>query len=160
MSTSDIQRRLLEAIEQNPDTTQASLATQLGVAVGSVNWHLKRMTRKGYVKVTQLQRRKLKYFLTPQGLALKARLTSQYIEASLRLYRELRQAARDVLTEVTVAGYGAAYLDGTGDAAEIFRLSCLEHGVKLASGSDDTLPVVAVEGTRFVVYWPEGAAQG
>ena len=64
MSTSDIQRRLLEAIEQNPDTTQASLATQLGVAVGSVNWHLKRMTRKGYVKVTQLQRRKLKYFVT------------------------------------------------------------------------------------------------
>ena len=160
MSSPDMQRRLLEAIEKNPETTQASLATQLGVAVGSVNWVLKRMTRKGYVKVTQLQRRKLKYFLTPQGLALKARLTSQYMEASLRLYRELRQAARDALTEVNAAGYGAAYLDGNGDAAEIFRLTCLERGVKLMSGSDDTLPVVAVEGTRFVVYWPDGAAQG
>ncbi|MFN2169479.1 MAG: winged helix-turn-helix transcriptional regulator, partial [Anaerolineae bacterium] len=66
MESSDLERRLLEALEENPDTTQATLAAQLGVAVGSVNWVLKRLVRKGYVKVTHLQRRKLKYFVTPQ----------------------------------------------------------------------------------------------
>jgi len=40
-STHDLS--LLEKIEQNPDATQASLASQLGVAVGTVNWHLKRL---------------------------------------------------------------------------------------------------------------------
>jgi predicted transcriptional regulator len=41
---------LLEQIERDPDITQASMATQLGVAVGTVNWHVKRLIAKGYVK--------------------------------------------------------------------------------------------------------------
>ena len=47
----DRELALLERIEQDPDVTQASLATQLGVAVGTVNWHLKRLIAKGYVKI-------------------------------------------------------------------------------------------------------------
>ena len=42
---------LLDQIERDPNVTQASLATQLGVAVGTVNWHLKRLIAKGYVKI-------------------------------------------------------------------------------------------------------------
>jgi DNA-binding MarR family transcriptional regulator len=151
----DIQRQLLEAIEQNPDTTQANLAEQLGVAVGSVNWYLKRLIRKGYVKVTRLQRRKLKYFLTPQGLALKVRLTSQYMEASLRVYRELRRAAQDVLAEIQSAGYDVVHLDEDSEVAEIFRLTCLEQGMRRVSRAADAVPTVRVEGTGFKVSWPE-----
>lgn len=152
MEASDLERRLLEAIEENPDTTQATLAAQLGVAVGSVNWYLKRLIRKGYVKVTHLQRRKLKYFVTPQGLALKAHLTSQYMKASLRIYRELRQEARKMLGEVQEKGYMALSLEGQGDAAEIFCLSCLEHGIQVAAS--DGLPVVQVDGLGFAIRWP------
>jgi DNA-binding MarR family transcriptional regulator len=155
MSSPDIQRRLLEEIEKNPDTTQANLAAQLGVAVGSVNWYLKRLIRKGYVKATQLQRRKLKYFVTPQGLALKARLTSQYMEASLHVYRELRQAARDMLLEVKSAGYGKLHLEGDGEAAEIFRLTCLEQGVTVVSTPAAEVPLVCIDGARYAVRWPE-----
>ena len=42
---------LLENIENDPDVNQSTLATQLGVAVGTVNWHIKRLIAKGYVKV-------------------------------------------------------------------------------------------------------------
>jgi DNA-binding MarR family transcriptional regulator len=155
MSSEDLERRLLEAIEENPDTTQANLAAQLGVAVGSVNWYLKRLLRKGYVKVTHLQRRKLKYFVTPQGLAVKARLTSQYMEASLRVYRELRQEAQEVLTQVTGTGYGMLHLNGDSEAMEIFRLTCLEHGVRVSSTAREGVPTVRMEGTGFEVHWPE-----
>ena len=151
--SSDLDRRLLEAIEENPDTTQASLAAQLGVAVGSINWYLKRLIRKGYVKVTHLQRRKLKYFVTPQGLAVKARLTSQYLEASLRVYRELREAAREVLTELEQAGCEAVHVEGGGEALEILRLTCLEHRLRVAPRAMDGIPSIAVEGTRFIVSW-------
>jgi DNA-binding MarR family transcriptional regulator len=157
MSSADLERRLLEAIEENPDTTQANLAAQLGVAVGSVNWYLKRLLRKGYVKVTHLQRRKLKYFVTPQGLAVKARLTSQYMEASLRVYRELRQEAQEVLTQVKGTGYGVLHLKGESEAMEIFRLTCLEHGVRVSPSAKDEVPTVRMEGTGFVVHWPEKA---
>src|SRR5512135_84101 len=96
--------RILEAIERDPDVTQANLAVQLGVAVGSINWYLKRLVSKGYVKVTHLQRRKLHYFLTPSGLALKFQLTRSYMDVSLRVYRELRAAAREALSEVQRRG--------------------------------------------------------
>src|SRR5512142_3072660 len=100
MDDTNPELRILEEIERNPDITQASLAVQLGVAVGKVNWYLKRLVNKGYVKVTHLQRRKLHYFLTPSGLALKFDLTRSYMEVSLRAYRELREAARKTLGEV------------------------------------------------------------
>jgi DNA-binding MarR family transcriptional regulator len=158
--SSDLDRRLLEAIEENPDTTQASLASQLGVAVGSINWYLKRLIRKGYVKVTHLQRRKLKYFVTPQGLAVKARLTSQYMEASLQVYRELRRAAHDTLIRVRAAGHDTVLLDGNGEAMEIFRLTCLEQGVRTTTKAAESIPRVGVEGTRFVLGWPQHSSDG
>ncbi|HTX79946.1 MAG TPA: winged helix-turn-helix domain-containing protein, partial [Longilinea sp.] len=52
---------ILEQIEQNPDATQATLASHMNVAVGTINWHLKRLIEKGYVKVHRLERKKLRY---------------------------------------------------------------------------------------------------
>ena len=155
MSEVERELRILEALEDNPETTQAVLAAQLGVAVGSVNWYLKRLIRKGYIKVIHLERRKLKYFVTPEGLALKARLTSEYMEASLRIYRELRQAARETLAQVRGGGYAAVKADGQDEAMEIFRLTCLEEGVGVEKNPSSPLPEVRAEGTRFVAIWPE-----
>jgi len=149
MSEVERQLRILEALERNPETTQARLAAQLGAAIGSVNWYLKRLIRKGYVKATKMERRRLKYFVTPQGLALKARLTSQYMEVSLRVYRELRQAAQETLAQVRDKGYAAV-----NEAMEIFRLTCLEEGVRVEKDSSSPLPEVQAEGTGFVVAWP------
>ncbi len=147
--------RILETLEREPDTTQASLAAQLGVAVGTVNWYLKRMMRKGYVKATQMERRRLKYFVTPTGLALKSRLTKEYMEVSLRVYRELRQAARETLAQVRDGGYTIVKVDGRGEAMDIFLLTCLEEGVGIEKEPTAPLPGVWAEGTRFVVEWPE-----
>ena len=157
---SEVERdlRILETLERNPETTQASLAAQLGVAVGSINWYLKRLIRKGHVKATKMERRRLKYFVTPQGLALKARLTSQYMEASLRVYRELRQAARETLAQVRDAGHTAVEADGKGEIMEIFRLTCLEEGIHVEKDPSSLVPVVRGEGTRFAVEWPEEGA--
>ena len=43
---------ILEHIEHTPDTSQAAIANTLEVAVGTINWHLKRLLEKGYVKVS------------------------------------------------------------------------------------------------------------
>ncbi|MFC2029449.1 hypothetical protein ACFLWA_01830, partial [Chloroflexota bacterium] len=100
-------------------------------------------------------RRKLKYFVTPQGLAVKARLTSEYMEASLRLYRRLRRRAGQVVGDLVEAGYRVVNLDGDGDAAEIFRLTCIEHGVQVSPSTGDGIPQVSIDGFEFVVIWPE-----
>jgi DNA-binding MarR family transcriptional regulator len=145
--------QILEAIERNPDTTQADLAAQLDVAVGSVNWYIKRLIKKGYIKVTHLQRRKLHYFLTPSGLALKVKLTRSYMDVSLRVYRELRVAAQHVLTEVRQAGYTSITVEDDDEASEILRLTCLEQDIKVEKKSP-RLPAIHVEGAEFSVTWP------
>ena len=63
----DYEYQLLDAVADNPTVTQAGLAAQLGVAVGSINWYIKRIVAKGYVKATRMQRTWLKYHLTPDG---------------------------------------------------------------------------------------------
>ncbi len=157
MANSEHERRILEALEEEPHTTQANLAARLGVAVGTVNWYLKRLIKKGYVKTKQLERRNLKYFVTPAGLALKAKLTREYVEASLNVYRELRQAADETLAEVAAAGYEAVALEHDGVGAEgaldILRLTCLDHGMTLDGSAK--APRVRVDGKGFTVAWPE-----
>jgi len=155
-TTPDLDREmnLLEQIERDPDVTQASLATQLGVAVGTVNWHIKRMIEKGYVKVKRAQRRKLRYIITPEGIAFRARLTVNYIENSMKLYRRTRQRVRDLLTEVKEIGYKQVHIAGEGDIADICRLTCLEQGIAVAPQSDGTtaqLPVLEVSGTKVIL---------
>ena len=143
---------LLEQIERNPDINQATLAAQLGVAVGTVNWHIKRFIAKGYVKVKRAQRRKLRYIITPEGLAFRARLTVNYIESSMHLYRKTRAHVRDLLAELHNSGYEQVRINGDGDIADICRLTCLEQGIEINEGQpgqhNNSIPALMIKGTK------------
>ncbi|MBI3160571.1 MAG: winged helix-turn-helix transcriptional regulator [Chloroflexi bacterium] len=150
---------LLESIEQDPDVTQASLAGQLGVAVGTVNWHLKRLVSKGYVKVQRAQRRKLRYLITPKGVALRARLTVNYVERNFRLYRRTREHVAALLAELRAAGHEAVRINadrqGPEDVLDICRLTCLEQGIRLVD--DPAAPELRIEGVRIRLNLGAGA---
>jgi DNA-binding MarR family transcriptional regulator len=141
---------LLENIELDPDITQASLASQLGVAVGTVNWHLKRLINKGYVKIKRAERKKLRYIITPEGIALRAHLTVDYVEQQFLLYHRVRQRVKEYLEEVQRGGFEGVRLVGDGDIAEICRLSCMEQGINLVT--DDSAPVLEVVGLKVILH--------
>jgi DNA-binding MarR family transcriptional regulator len=141
---------LLENIESNPDVTQASLATQLGVAVGTVNWHLKRLIDKGCVKIKRAARKKLRYIITPEGIALRALLTVDYIEQQFLLYRNTRQRVREYLQQIKAAGFEKVSIRGEGDVADICRLSCLEQGIVLTT--DANAPALEVVGLKVLLH--------
>ncbi len=140
---------LLEQIEHDPNVTQASLATQLGVAVGTVNWHIKRLIAKGYVKVKRAERRKLRYIITAEGIAHRARLTVDYIEQSMLLYRRTRQRVRDHLAEIKRAGFDSVRIEGDGDIADICKLTCLEQNIRIVDRSD--VPVLLIRELKVVL---------
>jgi DNA-binding MarR family transcriptional regulator len=146
---------LLEEIEQNPDITQASLATRLGVAVGTVNWHLKRLVAKGYVKVKRAERKKLRYIITPEGLALRARLTVDYVEQQFLLYRRVRQRVQTQLTTLRDAGYDRVRLQGEGAIADVCKLTCLEQGVTIVTDKD--APLLEIQGMKTILHLEETA---
>jgi len=137
---------LLEQIENDPDVNQSTLATQLGVAVGTVNWHLKRLIAKGYVKAMRAERKKLRYIITPEGIALRARLAVDYVEKSFSIYRKTRQRVKDHLIKVQDAGYQSVRITGKGDVVDICRLTCIEQGVEVVNEKD--VPVLQVDGFK------------
>lgn len=140
---------LLENIERDPDITQVSLAGQLGVAVGTVNWHLKRLIAKGYVKIKRAERKKLRYIITPEGIALRTRLTMDYIEQQFLLYRNTRKRVLEHLDAIQQAGHKDVRLIGEGEVAEICKLSCLERGIMLVA--NDTVPILEVTGLNVTL---------
>ena len=147
---------LLEQIENDPDITQANLASQLGVAVGTVNWHLKRLVAKGYVKVKRAQRRKLRYIITSQGISRRARLTVSYVEHSMQLYRKTRRRVQQLLTEVRTAGFDGIHIDKYNgdpeDIADICRLTCLEQGMSILK-SEIPGPTLGIRGHKVQLEW-------
>jgi predicted ArsR family transcriptional regulator len=140
---------LLEQVESDPDVNQATLADQLGVAVGTVNWHLKRLVAKGYVKVQRAERKKLRYIITPEGIALRARLTIDYIERSFDLYRRTRQRIKEHLRAMRAAGHRQVRIVGEGDVADICRLSCMEQGFSVVQDGDG--PALVLRGWKVML---------
>jgi len=147
---------ILEQIEQNPDATQASLAGNLGVAVGTINWHLKRLINKGYIKVKRAERKKLRYIITPEGISLRARLTIDYIQNQFSLYRITRQKVNALLTQVQSEGDSRVRLIGEGDVADVCRLTCLEQSVPIVD--DPSAPTIVVQGLKVYLKSLHGQA--
>jgi DNA-binding MarR family transcriptional regulator len=133
---------ILEQIELEPDANQATLASRLDVAVGTINWHLKRLIAKGYVKVHRLERKKLRYIITPEGISLRAKLTIDYINHQFSLYRLVRQRMLEAIKEVRDKGHQKVRFQGGGDVAEVCRLTCLEQGIELTDDPQQPLLVV------------------
>ncbi|MBC8506395.1 MAG: winged helix-turn-helix transcriptional regulator [Anaerolineales bacterium] len=148
LDTSQEQRELilLEQIEEDPDITQASLADKLDVAVGTVNWHIKRMVNKGYIKLKRAERKKLRYIITPEGISFRAQLTVKYIENSMLLFRRTRNRVTRLLSDVRDSGFESIRITGDGDLAEVIRLTCIEQGIKI--DRDPELPALEVRGWK------------
>ena len=130
---------LLEAIAQNSLVTQASLAVRLGIAVGSVNWYIKRLINLGYVKVTHMDRTRLNYHLTPKGVSVLTQRTLQYLKRSLTVYNELRQKAKTIVTNLRSQGVTHVFLEGDDEVIDILRLTCIEAGMTLDEEPGDIL---------------------
>jgi hypothetical protein len=103
-----------------------------------------------------MQRRRLRYLITPQGVAEKARLTQEYMQASFQIYRKTRAQARKLLAQVVEAGYDTVQVEGDGDLAEICLLTCLEQKVNTTQNQDEIcVPILMVEGMDLTLRWPQ-----
>src|SRR5262245_40567149 len=127
--------QILTAIGEGHPLTQRDLAQRLGVALGLTNLYLKRLARKGFIKVVQCPpkpaaRKRLRYLVTPTGIAEKSRLTYEHMAYSLSLYRRARQTLRESLALLPEVGMKRIALCGTGEAAELAYLALKEFGLE------------------------------
>ncbi len=86
--------RVMRLLEANPDLTQRQLAEALGVSVGGLNYCLKALIQKGFVKVNNFRQSKNKfgyvYLLTPAGAGEKSRLMAKFLQRKMKEYEAIK----------------------------------------------------------------------
>ena len=94
MPTEDTDFQLLRQLTDQPSASQRGLAAKLGVSVGKVNYCLRALMGKGWVKANNFRRSDNKlayaYILTPVGIEEKSRLTKSFLQAKMAEFEQLR----------------------------------------------------------------------
>lgn len=127
-----IVRRILTAIDNDAEISQRALSNEIGVAVGTVNWHIRRCVKRGLVKLKDAPVKRYLYYLTPQGFDEKARLTADFVRSSFLLFREGKRQCLAFFEGCDARGVKAVGLGGDGEMAEIAIMASRECGpVKL-----------------------------
>jgi DNA-binding MarR family transcriptional regulator len=141
---------LLNEIAHDSMVTQANLSDRLGMAVGSVNWYIKRLVTRGWVKVSHLNRTRLKYDLTPEGMVVFTQRALLYAGDSLKVYGNLRQKAKALAQELKQKGIRQVHLDGQDEMSDILRLTCIEAGIHVSDTPNGVTLKVDEQGYRMV----------
>jgi len=122
-STDEISLKLLDELTRGSVISQRALADNLGIALGLVNAYIKRLGKKGYIKITNLPRNRIKYIVTPKGFAEKAKLTYDYLHHSLTYFKEIRKKIEHAYSVMMASGVQKVLLWGDGEIAELCYIS-------------------------------------
>jgi len=89
---------ILRNIKKHPNSSQRELASKTGISLGKLNYCLKALTEKGFVKIESFKKNPNKlnyiYVLTPKGIAEKTKLTVNYMKLKMKEYDELKEEIR------------------------------------------------------------------
>ena len=103
MNKRDIRLDLLRKLESNPECTQRDLSQEMGVSLGKVNYCMKKLTEKGWVKLTNFTNNPNKigymYLLTPSGIEEKSRLTFSFLKRKVIEYEILKKEINELKLE-------------------------------------------------------------
>ncbi len=100
--------RVMRILQENPDLTQRELAEKLGISVGGLNYCIKALMEKGWVKMRNFANSKNKfgyvYVLTPSGMAEKAAITNGFLRRKMGEYEALKAEIEALRCEVENSG--------------------------------------------------------
>ncbi len=129
--------RLLEELEKNPIVSQRDLSHKFGIALGVTNACLKRMTRKGLIRIRGFNHRKIGYYLTPKGFSEKARLTFHLINHIVHHYSELKRIIGEKFLEMETKGLKRIVFYGISEEMEVAYVTLQGVNLKLVGIVED-----------------------
>ena len=97
--------KILNAIRDNPEITQRELSSMSGISLGKVNFLLKSLIERGWVKVDNFKKSNNKnaylYYLTPRGIEEKAKTTVLFLKRKISEYERLEQEIKTLQAEIS-----------------------------------------------------------
>lgn len=101
----DTYYRVMRLLQEQPDMSQRDLADKVGISLGALNYCLKALMDKGFVKLENFQNSKHKfkyaYILTPTGMAQKVVMTGRFLKRKLEEYEALKTEIEALQAEVS-----------------------------------------------------------
>jgi EPS-associated MarR family transcriptional regulator len=102
----DVQFMIMQVLQANPDMNQRDLAAHVGISLGSLNFCLRALMNKGFVKLESFQNSKHKfkyvYILTPDGIAQKIALTRRFLKRKIQEYEALKAEIKSLEVQLGV----------------------------------------------------------
>jgi DNA-binding MarR family transcriptional regulator len=141
--------QFLEEIEQNPKISQRELSHKFGIALGVTNACIKRMARRGLIKLKGIPPRRIAYYLTPKGFTEKTKLTLSFFSYNIHHYVEMKKQISKKLLEMQQGGVKRVAFFGVSDEMEIAYITLQGSDMKLVGIADED---GSKQGTRFLGY--------
>ena len=129
--------QFLEELEKTPNLSQRELSNKFGIALGVTNACLKRMVRRGWIRLTKVPPRRIGYYLTPKGFAEKARLTMTFLSYNIHHYSNLKAMITEKLLEMESQGVKRVIFWGVSDEMEITYVTLQGTEMELVAIVDD-----------------------
>jgi DNA-binding MarR family transcriptional regulator len=128
---------LLQELEKNPIISQRELSHKFGIALGVTNACLKRMGRRGWIRITGFNHHKIGYYLTPKGFAEKAKLTLHLVSWTVQHYSALKEIIGKKFLEMQDRGIERIAFYGVSDEMEVAYITLQGVHLKLVGIVED-----------------------
>jgi len=133
MNTSEVNEkdlRVIEEVGRDKNLTQRKISHRLGLSLGATNLILKKLASKGYIKMRQLNRRKIQYILTPKGFAEKVKKSYRYFLKTIHSLKTMKRKIQDLVLTEYQKGKTHFIIFGDGELADIIELSLRNLNIK------------------------------
>jgi DNA-binding MarR family transcriptional regulator len=129
--------QFLEELEKTPNLSQRELSKKFGVALGITNACIKRMVRRGWIKLGKVPPRRFGYYLTPKGFAEKAKLTATFLSYNIHHYTRLKALIAEKFVEMASQGVKRVVFYGVTEEMEVAYVTLQGAGMELVAIVDD-----------------------
>ena len=124
---------ILERLENNGHLTQRELSKEVGIALGLVNHLLKKMVTKGWIKIKNIDSKKIRYLITPEGAREKSSLLYKRVESTIHFYLEAKRVIKDKIIHLKNEGIEDVSIYGINHISEVLYIVLKELGLELVS---------------------------
>jgi len=135
------QYNILQSIENGEQISQRQLSSQLGINVASINFALKKLTKRGLVKMLGANPRRMQYILTPKGIAGKTQLAYKFFDRNFHFYKAVRKDVEDKIGSIPFNNKKRVALYGVTDLMELAYLVIQDKELELVAIVDDEMKI-------------------
>jgi len=124
---------ILEKLENNGHLTQRDLSKEVGIALGLVNHLLKKMVKKGWIKIKNIDAKKIRYLITPEGAMEKSSLLYKRVESTIHFYLDAKRVIKEKVEHLKGDGVKSVSIYGINHISEVLFIVLKELGLELIS---------------------------